>query len=225
METRYPFEETIRLRLKGAKGVKLIFRIPGWADCLRLNGRACRGAFAVHCPSGDEEVVELELPSELRFVRWPRTGACSLRKGPLAFSLKIAAGAQETDGWGELRPASPWNYALEIGEKPVLVRGAWNDDCFHPDKVPLSVRVKGRRLPAWGLQDHQPAAQQRSPAYTVEPVEDLAFVPLGAARLRLGVLPVASQAETAERWRPVRPETPRKERPKDLQPIYERIEF
>ena len=225
METRYPFEEEIRLTLKGAKGVKLLFRIPGWADCLRLNGKDCRGEFASYRPSADEETVALELPSELRFVRWPRTGACSLRKGPLAFSLRIAAEAREADGRGELRPASPWNYALEIGEKPVLVRGAWDDDCFHPDKAPLSVRVKGRRLPAWVLQDHQPAAQQRSPCYTAEPLEELTFVPMGTARLRLGVLPVASQAATAERWHPVRPETKRSERPRDLQPIYEKTEF
>ena len=136
-ETRYPFEETVRLRISTPEPVRfpLYLRIPGWCDTpeITVNGQASRTAemgprrvphagkyFVIEHAWRDGDVVELSLPMELNVRTWEKNhNSVSIDRGPLTFSLKIEEQCKRaggTDQWPayEIWPASPWNYALAL---------------------------------------------------------------------------------------------------------------
>lgn len=185
------------------------------------------------------ETVEITMGMETVFTRYPRTQAVSVDRGPLTYSLAIKelygecvqptfsysadlvaqikfpedAGGVATK-MTEVRPGSDWNYALDVSAMPEYRECAWTDNCFVATNAPCEMMVVGRRLKEWTLQDHQPAALQESPVYVTSLAEKLRFIPLGCARLRLSVLPVASDDPHATRWETVPETTRRTERPR-----------
>ena len=63
---------------------------------------------------------------------------------------------------------------------------------FTQEGTPIELRTKGKRIPEWksdylGLV----GVLQDSPAKSSEPAEDIALVPMGAARLRIASFPVS----------------------------------
>src|SRR5690606_19902232 len=55
--------------------------------------------------------VELTLPMTLRQSRW-HENSLAIERGPLVFALRIEEEWSQQPGFWEVRPASPWNYAL-----------------------------------------------------------------------------------------------------------------
>ena len=103
---------------------------------------------------------------------------------------------------------TPWNYglvldgtnpaaAIEVVKKP----GPLAAQPFTADAAPIELRAKGRRIPAW-TQDGNGLVRtlQDGPAFSDEPVETIALIPMGAARLRISSFPVASNGADAKRW-------------------------
>jgi Beta-L-arabinofuranosidase, GH127 catalytic domain/Beta-L-arabinofuranosidase, GH127 middle domain len=181
--------------------------------------------------------VSLRLPMELAVKIWEKNhGSVSVSYGPLTFSLRIGeeyrrfdsietaigdsqwqAGAdpEQWPSW-EIHPTGPWNYGLELaGENPAasftVERRPWpkDDFPFTEDAAPLLLRAQGRRIPGWQLDRYGLCAPlQDSPVRSVEPIEDLTLIPLGAARLRISAFPVLGTGPEATDWQP--PVTPKR---------------
>ena len=146
--------------------------------------------------------------------RWDRNhDSISIDRGPLSFSLQIkedyrrAGGTDRWPSW-EIRPASPWNYGLVLDpDDPLrsftLEQRAWpaDDMPFTQKGSPLVLQARGRRIPAWQLDEHGLVGElQQSPALTTEPVEAVKLIPMGAARLRISAFPVAEDSPEGHEW-------------------------
>lgn len=223
-DTRYPFEETITLRLKTPRPVTfpLYLRVPAWCATPRvqLNGKAQR--FTARSSAylrldrtwNDGDTVRLTLPMRVSVRTWTRNrGSVSVDHGPLTYSLRLGERYAKEGGtadWPafEVHPTLPWNYGLLFDAKnPArsfkVERRPWpaSDMPFAPDSAPVALRAKGRRIPEWqadplGLV----GLLQPSPVRSDEPVEPLTLVPMGGARLRITAFPVVGNGPDAQRW-------------------------
>ena len=189
---------------------------------------------------GATERLEIVMKAECSLSVHARTHSVTVDRGPLSYSLalgetyrEVSAPKFETAADGttvgvfpaekegvagermtEVTPTGRWNYALVRSKGLEFRERPWTDDCFVASNAVCEISAVGRRVPEWTLQDGQPAALQESPVATSEPEEPLRFIPMGAARCRLTVLPVAAEGgDIATRWRPAPAVTKRSERP------------
>ena len=205
-ETGYPFREEITFTLRCPQPVEfpLVLRVPGWCDraTARINRKRAQKLVSGHLQVmvrrwTDGDRVTLTLPMALRTMRWDHE-AISIERGPLVFSLRVAEewrrlrGADPCPDW-EVYPASPWNYglcldpdhperALTVEERP-LTRQPFSAE------PPVLLHGRGRRLPAWTLQQNSAGPVPPSPVVSSEPCEEVTLVPYGAAKLRVTELP------------------------------------
>jgi DUF1680 family protein len=206
-DTDYPFRDTVRLTVQPASPVKfpLVLRIPAWAEGATITVQGAKqagvktGSFhAINREWKPGDVVELSFPMNLRVNRWYHDGI-AIHRGPLLFSLPIGEQWKKVKGdephadW-EVLPTTPWNYALaeipapdqSVEERPV------GDSPFSPDGAPLRLKVKGRRVPGWGLVDGSAGPLPMSPVSTSEPEEELTLIPYGCTNLRITIFPHAA---------------------------------
>jgi hypothetical protein len=211
--TDYPFEDTIRLTVSLPKAVRfpLYLRVPRWSGkpLLAINGKPT-GAEAeplsylvVERTWSDGDTVSLQLPMHTSLRVWKKNkDSVSVDYGPLTFSLKIGERWQRygsNPAWPEWEvfPTTPWNYGLVLSARDPaksfeLVRrqGPLPRQPFTPDTVPLMLRAKAKRIPAWqqdklGLVGLLPP----SPFKSDGPAETVTLIPMGAARLRIAAFP------------------------------------
>ncbi len=228
-ETRYPFEETIRIKVSTDEPVQfpLYLRVPGWCEqpALRVNRKktpvcAGPGTFIVidrKWKKGDS--IELTLPMELKLRYWIRNGnSVSVDRGPLTYSLKIGEKYVRyggTDAWPalEVYPTTAWNYGLVLdADKPLgkqleVRKKDWPRDNqpFEAQAAPLEIRAKARKIPNW-QPDHLGliGAVQPSPVKSDEPTETVTLIPMGAARLRISAFPWIGEGPSSYEWQPPR---------------------
>jgi len=172
--TDYPFDQKIGMSLQTDKPVAfpLYLRIPGW--CRRVNVRV-GGVGGISRQITDQpgrlikivrtwqdgDEVELRLAMTVSATQWPRTGAVTIDRGPLSYSVRIKERWQREPGplddwprWS-VWPESPWNYGLAIDpEKPgeaiqVEVAGRLADQPWCEPDAPVVLRVPARRIPGW----------------------------------------------------------------------------
>ncbi|MEU4396765.1 beta-L-arabinofuranosidase domain-containing protein [Kribbella sp. NPDC023855] len=208
VQTSYPFEETIEIRIGVDEPTELTLRlrIPQWCDdpVLVVQGSQVPvsiddyGFAAVRSTFADSDVVRLELPMQLRAV--PRDkGAVGLRLGPLVMVHAIGevwrpvpdhAGLAE---W-EITPRSFWNLGLwsddpegiaswPIERKPV------EDVPFTASGAPVIIHGKGAQLHQWRMQDDSAGPLPESPVPTSMPILPMRLLPYGSARLRIAEFP------------------------------------
>ncbi|MBN1315523.1 MAG: glycoside hydrolase family 127 protein [Anaerolineales bacterium] len=224
-ETDFPFSDCITWRFETEKpsffGLRL--RIPGW--CLRprlsVNGveitdeLAPGTFFRLERTFQSQDRIELFLPADVKLSHWPQ-GGIALERGPLVFSLPIAAdwrathvperSSDEFPAW-RLTPQCSWNYALAVHEKDLqqTVRIVRHDNGGYPwaaKTPPLSLHVPARQVHGWQLEEccrtpHLPDPGEL-PYYLEDDIETLALVPYGCTALRLTVFPSCS-------WQPCCP--------------------
>ncbi len=176
-----------------------------------------------------QTVVAVRFDAPVRVVAWPaQKDNVTVYRGPLAFSVKIpekyvrvdeelpksgeftAAGDKRLDGFPiyEIHPGGLWNYGLVLDPADpraavAVVEKPWpaDDQPFKVDACPLELTVSAKKIPNWKLDYKQmPGRLQASPAKSDEPTERIAMVPMGAARLRITVLPVIGTGPNAHEW-------------------------
>jgi uncharacterized protein len=209
-ETKYPFDGTIRVKLRPEKPLTfpLALRIPQWAEgaTIQVNGDTPKpqptGVFAVlkrEWKAGDQ--VELAFPLKVATQQW-YNGSVVVERGPVVFSLAIEAewGKLGTRGmtadW-EVKPKSAWNYGLEMKEENLptseLRRPTRTGrSIFSLEATPVKVEISGRKIPQWKVENGVAGEPPESPASSAEPVEKLVLSPYGAAKLRITVFPTVA---------------------------------
>jgi DUF1680 family protein len=217
-ETGYPFEETIRFTINPSKNATFPFhlRIPAWCKkaTIKINGKVLQE------PAGNQvvkvnrewksgDVVELALPMHIFKNTWYEN-SMSVERGPITYALKVGDEMKTVKNdkdpieygatYNELRPTTPWNYALiQVSEnkledqytvekvKPV------SDYPWNPESAPLQIKTKGRRIPSWGIYNEMTGPIPYSLTYqleTAKELEDITLIPYGCTNLRISQFPV-----------------------------------
>ncbi|WP_086726407.1 beta-L-arabinofuranosidase domain-containing protein [Streptomyces carpinensis] len=220
--TDYPFDDTVTLTVSTPRAVDfpLYLRVPGWCEepSVRLGGhplpaRRSGGHLVLDRRWHDRDQIVLRLPMRTTVRTWnSNEDSVSVYHGPVNYSLRVEEEWQQSGGssaWPEyeVRPSSPWNYALELDQQDparsftVERTRARAANPFTHSGTPVLMRAKGRRLTGWVSDDQDVVAPlQQSPARTTEPVERLTLIPAAAARLRITSFPTASTSGKALEW-------------------------
>jgi DUF1680 family protein len=166
----------------------------------RRGSRPAGGYLPLKARWSETKTVLLRLPLEPRL--YPGFhDAAAIERGPLVFALPIEAEWKKVKDnprfadW-EVYPKSPWNYALQLDrEHPgrsiaFEVRGD-GKNVFSASGAPVVAKVKGRRIPSWGLERGAAAPPPASHVASTEPLEDLKLVPYGCTDLRITEFPLS----------------------------------
>ena len=222
----YPFGGNVKLTVRAASGRKsLALRIPAWATGaeVKVNGVAEAGVtpgsfhrIAREWRAGD--VVTLAFPLAARASFWCHD-AVAVMRGPLLYSLKMACadsvvarykvpyenewierGGKHGYPRHELRPQSPWGYALVRGADgafaceatPVSLEG----NPFCPGHAPVTLRMKAVRTDfgGWGYMREGACARAIDPPPSpvpsgASPSETIELVPFGSTQIRISLFP------------------------------------
>ena len=223
-KTEYPFDNRITFTIATARPVKfpLHLRIPRWCEkpSALINGKAVSLttkplSYAVlnrEWKNGDTLI--LELPRKITVRRWTKNqNAVSVDVGPLTLSLKIGEkwtryGTNQVWPEWEVFPTTAWNYGLEINLKnpEKSIQGQRNSlpfpaNPFTPETSPVEYFAKARKIPAWQIDKLGLVGKlQPSPIKSDEPLETVALIPMGAARLRISSFPVIGHNSEARPW-------------------------
>lgn len=205
-ETNYPFEETIRFRMKMKRSTPFSFwlRIPQWCKgaSITVNGQAadivCKaGTFVeVQRKFSDGDIIELKLPMKAHPVSMPYDGV-AFERGPLVFSLNVKAQEEitetrELDGIKFqsriLTPLSEWNYAPVDTENIEVVNSNDYSNLWNPETTPVRLKVKAVTVTNWQLYrdnftPYMPSVIRKGEEKVIE------LVPVGTTVLRMTVFP------------------------------------
>ncbi len=225
----YPFGGNVTLTVRGDAGRKtLALRIPVWAAnaMVKVNGvpeaDVKPGTFhrVVHeWRAGD--VVTLAFPLKVRASFWCHD-AVAVSRGPLLFSLKM--GMEDSivgrykvpyeNEWiekggmlgfprHELKPASPWGYALVRGADGDFASEASSvslgeENPFRPGCAPVTLRMKAvcTDFGGWGYMREGASARAIDPPPSpvpagTSPSETIELVPFGSTQIRISLFPWA----------------------------------
>ena len=205
-ETNYPFEETIRFRMKMKRSTPFSFwlRIPQWCKgaSITVNGQAadivCKaGTFVeVQRKFSDGDIIELKLPMKAKSVSMPYDGV-AFERGPLVFSLNVKAQEEitetrELDGIKFqsriLTPLSEWNYAPVDTENIEVVNSNDYSNIWNPETTPVRLKVKAVTVTNWqryrdNFTPYMPSVIRKGEEKVIE------LVPVGTTVLRMTVFP------------------------------------
>lgn len=216
-ETDYPFREKVVIRYEEGDDVAfpLHVRIPGWCENPAITVAGEKHTFEVEngiviidrlWQQGDELI--LNFPMEIRLSEWGQNSR-GIERGPLVYALRVEESWSEvkTDEWEdtffEVRPASPWNYALlETGEGAAPFEVKESEDIADMPwsllNVPVSITTRGARLPYWVLENNSagtvPVRNMEQDLERLEN-EEITLIPYGCSTLRISQFPVMRVAE------------------------------
>ncbi|MBB6735580.1 beta-L-arabinofuranosidase domain-containing protein [Cohnella zeiphila] len=208
----YPFRDTVDISLKLSRparfGLKL--RIPAWcqAPALTVNGdpvplHSVDGYADVRREWLDGDRLTLRLPMAVRTVT-RNLLAVSVERGPLVYALPIRENWQlvkereKFHDW-EVYPGSPWKYGLlaDTGFEVELADIACQP--FDAGSPPVRLKAKGQLIRDWKMEDNSAGTPPIHPKTDGQPVVDLALVPYGGAKLRVGEFPTIGHRLEARR--------------------------
>jgi hypothetical protein len=214
-ETDYPFGDTVKFTIGTSDTAKfpLYLRVPRWCDSadVSINGEAASvqsrplAFIRIERQWRDGDVVTLRLPMKLAVRRWPKNhDAASVDYGPLSFSLAIqerfAKYGARIPAWPEWEvfPQSPWDYGLVLDAqnpassfKVIESAGPLAAQPFTPETAPIKLEATGRRIPSWQADSNNVVGiLPSSPVASDQPEEKITLIPMGAARLRVSMIPV-----------------------------------
>ena len=161
--TDYPFRETVTFTVTPEKPASfpLTLRVPGWCEAaeLTVNGEKAEAGepgefFAIDRQWRAGDTVTLRLPMEVRTSRWAEE-TVAFERGPLVFSLRIKEDRTVVNDYQgefdefEVRPGSPWNYAVDPGSVSVSTAPV-SEMPFSTDAPAVTLTAAARRVPQWG---------------------------------------------------------------------------
>ncbi|HEY0718176.1 MAG TPA: RICIN domain-containing protein, partial [Streptosporangiaceae bacterium] len=219
--TDYPFRGAVTLTLAspGPLTFPLYVRVPGWcpAPSVAVNGQPVSAAagpayvkIARTWASGDTVTLTFPLQPSVAALAAQRD-AVTISYGALQFATQITEnwrqfGTTPTLNNGpmtwpeyEVAPGSPWNYGLVLDPSDPAAAltvsppaGALPANPF-TQPAPVTMTVPARQLANWHADCMNVVTPlQASPATSTLPQQAVTLIPMGAARLRISVLPVAS---------------------------------
>ncbi|GAA1487554.1 beta-L-arabinofuranosidase domain-containing protein [Brachybacterium sacelli] len=214
VETEYPFEETVRLRVEAVDGgarFPLRLRIPTWCEQPELTVDGVRVP-ARPGPDGHVELardwagttlVALTLPMRARILRRERQAA-AVHLGPLVMVASPGetwTAVPEAPGLGEweIHPRTTWNWALtDLEDAPRwrVGRGAVPEAPFALGEATW-LEATGCRVRAWEKDGASADVPPAGPVLDHGPVHTFRLVPYGTARLRVMEFPVAGAWRSA----------------------------
>ncbi len=204
-ETEYPYSGAVKICVvKGGGEFPLFVRIPRWAKLpdagsfRRVDGKWKKG-----------DVLELDFPMETSLSFWEREAVC-VRRGPLIYSMEVKGEESEVTDYlvpyenrkpgleaegfprREIRPSTPWNYAIELTKDRRLT-----EEMIVGAGVRQKIIVRSCRTDAQGWGAMRPDASGRavdppwSPIATSESrsVQTIALVPLSVTQTRITLFP------------------------------------
>jgi hypothetical protein len=212
VETNYPFEEKIRIKVRPQKAATfpLKLRIPKWCTIpeVSVNGAKMTGVKSGSIltvnrlwKKGDE--IVLNFPMMVSFSQQVNRSV-TVERGPIVYGLKIDAAytiRKEHPVKGffdyEVKPASAWNYALTFDNitqaEPVKVgKKAMPENPFEQSVTPVTLRLKARKLPTWKVSDNEMHAEEipNGPVSSDQPLEEIILTPYGSENIRISNFPV-----------------------------------
>jgi len=221
--TDYPFRDTVDFTVNISRPTRfpLMFRIPNWTEgaSASVNGATIELEPSTYLvmertwTNGD--LVQLNFPMKTNVRTWKKNkGGVSIYHGPLAYSLKIGerwervGNSMKWPSW-EVLPTTTWNYGLVLDNtEPEVIRkdGDIAQQPFKPENAPIEIRVKGKKIPGWKMEDDGLAGRlQKGPIFSEEPDEPISLIPMGCARLRISVFPEVTSDPNANLWRELPP--------------------
>lgn len=212
-DTDYPFGEEINFTIWTEQSLEfpLYLRIPSWCTKAQIfiNGEPLKAQLEPGCYAAvnrrwkNADQIRLVLPMDIEIKTWEKSGGTvSVKRGPLWYSLKIEEKWNRyngTDEWpaSEILPSSPWNYGLMIdSENPAgSVRLAQQKPLayqpFKPESAPIILKAKAKRIPSWKAEGKMVGTVPPSPVSSDMSAEEIDLIPMGCARLRISVFPIA----------------------------------
>src|SRR5690606_14321342 len=157
--------------------------------------------------SGD--IVELHLPMHIFQNTW-HENSISIERGPLTYGLKIGEDMKKVkntnppgryggEDFYEVRPTTPWNYALiqtKAEEMETQYQVSINSNPgrypWNLENAPINISTKAKRIPSWQLYNEMAGPLPFSITYQfpAEEEEDIVLVPYGCTQLRISQFPV-----------------------------------
>ena len=205
--------------MKAARAARfpLLLRVPEWADgaTVRVAGgaeeRMKPGTFhRVEQEWAGEARLELRFPMRVKASR-RYNESVAIERGPLVYSLKLGEDWKQVNadkphrelphGDFEVRPTTPWNYALIVDEKDPAASVAFEEKPvggrpFSPEGAGVVATASGRKLPDWKLRSgwaQEFAADGWAPLRKQEPVEQVTLIPYGCTNIRITEFPLLKE--------------------------------
>lgn len=208
VDTTYPFEETVRVRVDpdDAVDATVSLRVPAWCAGPELllsgeplNAEVVDGYLRIRRTwrTGDE--VELRLPAVPRIVRRERQ-AVGVRLGPLQLVYSPGENWREVPGApgiGEwtVEARGSWNHALVLPDDPAdwaVQRSSPSAVPFTPRQPAVRVRVRSLRVPSWRPDGGNAGTPTLGPVCEPSGAMEIDLVPYGNARIRVAEMPVVT---------------------------------
>ena len=209
--TNYPFDDLIQLQLRLKEPAKfpLTLRVPTWCrnPNIKLNGKDLPGVkpgemFNINRLWKDNDHIIIRFPMQIN-VRQSVNNSVSIERGPLVYALEIGEEKQvfkelPVKGFSEyeILPTSVWNYGLvdvqNLAKYAKVIKSAMPENPFNYTVSPIKLKVKGKKIPSWGLTEKGTSAMDvpYSPVQSTEATEEITLVPYGSESLRLSCFPV-----------------------------------